>query len=114
MLKTEFPPDLPWFEALAVLVDLGYFGIRTDYTGEQITLPHKKPRTSQRHPQTALTATQKTENRVISQTRIAIEHAIAGIKRYNILVHRFRNRRTNFHDDVIAICSALWNFALIY
>jgi len=42
------------------------------------------------------------------------EHAIGDMKRYNILVHCFRNRRSNFHDDVIAICAALWNFSLIY
>ena len=52
--------------------------------------------------------------RAFSQIRIAIEHAIAGLKRYNILVHRFRNRRPLFHDDIIYICAGLWNVALIY
>jgi hypothetical protein len=32
----------------------------------------------------------------LSQVRIWIEHAIGGIKRYNILVDRFRNHRENF------------------
>jgi len=50
----------------------------------------------------------------LSQVRIVIEHAIGGIKRYNILVDRFRNHRQNFHDDVIAVCAALWNFSLPY
>jgi hypothetical protein len=39
---------------------------------------------------------------------------IGGIKRYNILVHRFRNHKVHFVDDVIAICAALWNFSLSY
>ena len=114
MLKAELPPDDDWFAAIKVLVDLGYLGIATDYAGADIRLPHKKPRTSQHNPQPMLTPDQKADNRTISQVRIAIEHAIAGIKRYNILVQRFRNRRANFHDDVIAICAGLWNFALIY
>jgi len=112
LLKTEFSPDKEWFATLSVLVDLGYLGIRTDYTGEQITLPHKKPRKSKRNPGTGLTDEQKAENRALSQVRTLIENAIGGMKRYNILVDRFRNRRNNFHDDVIATCAALWNFSL--
>ena len=114
MLKAEFPPDYDWFAALKVLVDLGYLGICKDYAGTDMLLPHKKPRKCQHNPQPPLTPDQKADNRAISQVRVAIEHAIAGIKRYNILVHRFRNRRANFHDDVIALCAGLWNFALIY
>jgi hypothetical protein len=114
MLKTEFSPEFDWFAELSVLADLGYLGIRTDYTGEQIALPHKKPRKSKRHPDTALTDAQKAENRALSQVRILIENAIGGMKRYNILIDRFRNRRGNFQDDVIAICAGLWNFSLAY
>jgi hypothetical protein len=36
------------------------------------------------------------------------------MKRYNILVDRFRNHRENFQDDVVAICAGLWNFSLAY
>lgn len=114
MLKAELPPDLAWFADLMVRVDLGYLGIQTDYVGERITRPHKKPRKSKQQPETCLTTAQKAENKALSQVRIVIEHAIAGMKRYNILVHRFRNHRQNFHDDVIAICAALWNFSLAY
>lgn len=114
MLKTELPPALAWFADIAVLVDLGYQGMQTDYLGEQIDLPHKKPRKSKQNPHTCLTDEQKAENKALSQTRILIEHAIGGIKRYNILVDRFRNHRTNFQDQVIAICTALWNFSLTY
>ncbi len=114
MLKAELPPELDWFSGLSVLVDLGYLGIQTDYAGEQIERPHKKPRKSKQHPDTCLTDAQKTENKALSQVRIFIEHAIGGMKRYNILVDRFRNHRKNFQDDVIAICAGLWNFSLAY
>ncbi len=118
MLKAELPPRVPfgrdWFAAISVLVDLGYLGIQTDYAGEQIELPHKKPRKSKQNPDTCLTLEQKAQNKILSQTRILIEHAIGGMKRYNILVDRFRNYRQNFQDDVIALCAGLWNFSLAY
>lgn len=114
MLKAELPPTLDWFADLTVRVDLGYLGIQTDYAGEQIERPHKKPRKSKQQPDTRLTEAQKADNKALSQVRIFIEHAIGGMKRYNILVDRFRNQRANFHDDVIAICAALWNFSLAY
>lgn len=114
MLKVELAPELDWFVGLCVLVDLGYLGLQTDYAGAQMQRPHKKPRKSKLQPDTCLTEDQKRDNKALSQVRILIEHAIGGIKRYNILVDRFRNHRQNFHDDVIAISAALWNFSLYY
>ena len=49
-----------------------------------------------------------------SRVRIFIEQAIGGMKRYNILVHTFRNRIENFEDDVIGVCAGLWNLVLSY
>lgn len=114
MLKQELPPDLDWFSDLGVLVDLGYLGILSDYQGVHIELPHKKPRKSKKNPNPQLTDEQKATNRALSKVRIFVENAIGGIKRYNILVHRFRNYKQDFDDDVIAICAGLWNFALSY
>lgn len=113
MLKTEFPPEHPWFESIHALLDLGYQGILDDYHGENIQIPHKKPRKSKKNPQTELTCQQKTENQALSRIRIFVENAIAGIKRFNILVHTFRNRKANMQDDVIALGAALWNFLLL-
>lgn len=114
MLKQEFPPEMSWFMLLRVLVDLGYQGILSDYDGDDIQIPHKKPRKSKKNPATRLTDEQKAENRALSQIRILVENAICGLKRYNILVDRFRNHRNSFDDDVIAIAAGLWNFNLCY
>jgi hypothetical protein len=114
MLKQEFPPDLDWFADLNVRVDLGYLGIQSDYRGDQIEVPHKKPRRSQKNPSPQLSDTQKAANTVLSQVRIFVEHAIGGMKRYTILVHGFRNRKDNFEDDAIGICAGLWNLVLSY
>ena len=114
LLKTEFPPDIDWFADIAVLVDLGYLGIQSDYQGEQIHIPDKKPRTSKANPNPTLSESQKATNQALSKVRIYVENAIGGMKRYDILVHRFRNHRVNFQDDVIAVAAALWNFSLAY
>jgi hypothetical protein len=114
MLKQEFPPELDWFTDINVRVDLGYLGIRADYKGDQIDIPTKKPRKSTKNPNPQLNDEQKAANTALSQVRIFIEHAIGGMKRYNILVHVFRNRKVDFEDDAVGICAGLWNFALSY
>ena len=114
MLKQEFPPELDWFADIHVGGDLGYQGIQADYSGDQIDIPTKKPRKSKKHPNPQLSAEQKAANTVLSQVRIFIEHAIGGMKRYNILVHVFRNRKADFEDDAIGVCAGLWNLALSY
>jgi hypothetical protein len=114
MLKQELPPDLDWFSDLEVWVDLGYQGIQSDYEGDMIDIPHKKPRKSKKNPNPELNAAQRVANKALSQVRIFIEHAIGGMKRFNILVHGFRNRKDDFEDDSIGICAGLWNLTLCY
>ena len=114
MLKQELPPHLDWFADIHVRVDLGYLGIQADYRGDQIDIPTKKPRKSKKNPSPELSAEQKAENKALSQVRIFVEHAIGGMKRYNILVHSFRNHKEHFEDDVIGICAGLWNLVLSY
>lgn len=112
MLKTEFPPEHPWFETFKALLDLGYQGIQSDYVGDGIEIPRKKPRKSKKNLQPELTAEQKAENQALSRVRILVENAIAGIKRFNILVHAFRNRKPGMEDNAIALAAGLWNFLL--
>ena len=88
--------------------------MQSDYHIDQLDIPHKKPRKSQKNPQPELSAAQKAVNKAVSQVRIFVEHAIGGMKRYNILVHTFRNRIENFEDDVIGVCAGLWNLVLSY
>src|SRR5438132_11299764 len=76
MLKQELPPELDWFTDIHVRVDLGYLGIQSDYRGDQIDIPTKKPRKSKKNPNPQLRDDQKAANTVLSQVRIFIEHAI--------------------------------------
>ena len=114
MLKQEFPPELDWYIDINVRVDLGYLGIKSNYSGDHIALPTKKPRKSQKNPNPPLSDEQRAAHTALSRVRIFIEHAIGGMKRSNILVHGFRNRKTRFEDAAIGVCAGLWNFVLSY
>src|SRR5438128_5905360 len=50
MLKQELPPELDWFADIHVRVDLGYLGMQSDYKGDRIDIPTKKPRKSKKNP----------------------------------------------------------------
>jgi hypothetical protein len=114
MLKQEFPPELDWCTEITIRVDLGYRGIQSDYRGDRMDIPTKKPRKSTKNPNPQLSDEHKAANTALSRVRICIEHAIGGMKRYNILVHTFRNRIEHFEDDVIGVCAGLWNLVLSY
>jgi len=88
--------------------------MQADYQGDRIDIPTKKPRKSPKNPNPPLSDAHKVAKKGLSQVRIFIEHAIGGMKRYNIFVHTFRNRIEHFEDDVIGICAGLWNLVLSY
>ena len=112
LFKSEFPPAVDWFRTFKVWVDLGYLGIKGDYTAREIQIPHKKPRKSKANPEPQLTAEQREENRHLSRIRVVVEHAIGGLKRFNILVAKFRNRMADFDDAVALVAAGLWNWKL--
>jgi hypothetical protein len=118
--KEEFP--LPkeggkealaaWFEDFVLWLDLGYLGIQKRYAAKAIKMPHKKPRKSKANPNPSLTLEQKAENRAISRIRVIVEQAIGGLKRFGILVQRFRNHTKDFVDEAGIIGAGLWNWKL--
>jgi hypothetical protein len=69
---------------------------------------------AKKNPNPPLSAVQKAAHIALSQVRIFVEHAMGGMKRYNILVHGFRNRKAHFEDDGMGVCAGLWNFVLSY
>ena len=86
--------------------------MHSDSRGERMDIPTKKPRKSQKNPNPQWSAEQKAATTALSHVRIFLEHAIGGMKRSNILVHVFRNRKADVEDDAVGICAGLWNFAL--
>ncbi len=110
--KKEFPVEESWLEGQKVMGDSGYQGMDKDYKEGEVEIPKKRPRKSKKNPKPELTKEEKESNREQSRERIKIEHAIGGIKRYHILINKFRNRIDGMFDNVMAICTGLWNFFL--
>lgn len=84
-------------------LDSGYQGIQK--SSKNVHIPKKS---SKKRP---LNSEEKEENRIISGLRIVVENAIGGIKRYNCLTQKFRNKR-GLDDSMILLAAGLWNFHL--
>lgn len=84
--------------------DTGFQGYAPQ--GVTILQPKKKPRKQE------LTESDKQQNREISSERIRIEHHIGGIKRSQIVMQKFRNRKQDYVDDVMETACGLHNFRL--
>jgi hypothetical protein len=116
--RKEFPVEgemhevLAWFEDFILWLDLGYWGTQKTYEAETVNMPHKKPRTSKKNPTPTLTEEQKAENREISRVRVIVEQAISGMKRFNIVIHKFRNHVDDFVDTAALLAAGLWNWKL--
>ncbi len=106
MLLEEFPSNERWFEEFQVRVDLGFFGMEKDFVCKELSIPNKKPKKQE------LTSEQKAENKLLASKRIAVEHALAGLKRYRILSDRLRIHDFEFYDVILSVCAGLWNFYL--
>lgn len=103
ILKDEFPPEEKWFENFNVRVDLGYQGFAKQYPEAKLFIPIKKPRGGE------LTTEQKEINRELARQRIKVEHAIGGIKRFDILSNTWRMHDYSIFNQVVGTCAALWN-----
>src|SRR5215475_6094032 len=76
--------------------------------GITIVQPKKTP------PGVELTPPEKETNRRISSTRMRIEHAIGGVKRYRIVKDKIRLLKDMVRDTVMETCCGLHNFRLQY
>ena len=97
MLASRLPDDV------TLVVDTGFQGIHKQHANTLI--PKKKPRGG------FLTDADKAWNTLISSTRIVVEHAIGGIKRYRSVKDIFRNKNGS-DDQFMYVCAGLWNFHL--
>ncbi len=73
-------------------LDLGYLGIENDFPDHSCILPERKPRKRE------LTVQQKRNNRRKARIRIIIEHAVAKLKKFQILSQTYRNKRKKYND----------------
>lgn len=105
VLKAQAPPRyMP--QKLRKHLDLGFKGWDNQFPGHRISMPQRKPRTSE------LSQTVKEQNTQKSRIRVLAEHAIGGIKRFRITTDVFRNKLEGFDDTAMLISSGLWNYHL--
>ena len=112
MLKNELDVNLGLLDLFTWLADLGYLGLVRDYDVAPESLPHRKPRRSKKTPATALTDTQRAENRAHARRRVRVEHAISGAKRLGCVTQVYRNKSLAFNDRVMALACGIWNWHL--
>jgi hypothetical protein len=86
--------------------DRGFQGLMLD--GITIIHPKKKPRGGE------LTPPEKAHNRVISSSRIRIEHAIGGVKQYRMGKDKLRLLKDGIRDTIMETCGGLHHFRLQY
>jgi hypothetical protein len=86
----------------AAMMDKGYDGIRNDYPGRRIYQPDKARRN---HP---LTDEQKASNRVVSSSRMVVEHTLAQMSQFQVLAQVFRHDRTS-HSGIVRVVAWLVN-----
>ena len=101
-----------WFALLEIFVDLGYIKIGEEFLIGKLRIPFKRKRGKQGEPSTALTEEQKAHNKEVNQTRVLVEHAIGGMKHFNIMTDAYRNRRHGFEDMSVGLCAALNNLSV--
>ena len=89
---------------VSVWADTGFQGIQHLHANSFVPKKSRK-----NHP---LTPEEKRENKIISSLRYVSEHAIAGMKRFGVMIQTLRNKIGEFDDLVALICAGLWNFHL--
>jgi hypothetical protein len=90
---------------IPVYVDTGFEGLDSINDEINVRKPTKKPKGKK------LNGGQKLGNKLISRERVKVEHAIGGIKKFNIVSGIFRGI-THSMDMTFAIASGLWNLHL--
>jgi len=69
--------------------------------GKNISTPHKKPRNAE------LTAKQKSENTVLSGSRIFVEHLIRLVKIFRIASVRFQLHCDTYEQVILTVCGLI-------
>ena len=87
-----------------MMQDLGFPAF--EIIGCEMLQPFKKPRGKNLSP------IQKMCNKIISTSRVYVEHAIGSFKRFRSVHDVCRMKIENIEDDLIRICAGLHNFIL--
>lgn len=100
-------------EEVITYQDTGLQGVQHKHKNSKI--PHKRKPKSKHNPSPPpLTNEQQEENTIIGSIRVTVEHAIwLGLKRFNIISHKFRNKNDELADQIALLTTGLWNYYLL-
>lgn len=106
-LYDYLPPEVVTYQ------DTGLQGVQGKH--DKAKIPHKKKPKSKHNPNPPpLTEEQKEDNTIIGSIRVSVEHAIwLGLKRFNSISHKFRNKSDKLADQMALLTSGLWNYHLL-
>lgn len=99
-------PDTPEGERIEVRVDKGPRGIRSEWPGANVSMPHFKPRGGE------LTDEQRQENYEMNSKRAKIENCFADIKDYRLVKNVFRGSVDDL-DETLTVLTGLTNLAKV-
>ena len=88
-------------QEIELLQDLGYQGHTPKNAVIQMPVKSSKYK--------KLTEEEKNDNKMKSSRRVAIEHAISGVKRCRVVKDKFRYRRYGYDDLVMELACGLHN-----
>lgn len=94
--------DPPFPAGSRIAADSGYQGWKVE--GAEVRTPHKKPHKRE------LSVEQKEATRKLSQRRVRVEHAIAGVNCHRLVKDVYRGRREGFADQAMVVAVGLYNF----
>jgi len=93
-------------QEIELLQDLGYQGHAPKNAVIQMPVKSSKYK--------KLTEEEKNDNKMKSSRRVAIEHAISGVKRCRIVKDKFRYRRYRYNDLVMELACGLHNLRVAH
>lgn len=99
-------PDTPEGKRIEVRVDKGPRGIRGEWPGADVSMPHFKPRGGE------LTDEQRRENYEMNSKRAIIENCFADIKDYRIVKNVYRGSVDEL-DETLTVLTGLTNLAKV-
>lgn len=88
-------------------LDSGYQGVKKDFPDLLTVIPHKKIRNGQ-----PLNRSQKIQNKKQRKIRVAIEHTLSKLKKFQILHQTYRNSLQNY-ETIFGFVANIVNFRML-
>lgn len=89
--------------AIPILADSGYQGLQNEHSAAVI-LPKKKPKNG------SLSASERARNTKLARCRIVIEHTFTHLKKWSILIARYRGQLEHY-SQIFQIIAGIYNLS---